>query len=187
MPTRTGSELRVSHAERDRVVEVLTVAAGDGRLTAEELDERVGAALVARTAGELAVLTADLPVSEPETKDMVRIEQEGSSTWRGDRWTVPRALHIDSTWGNVSLDFTQAVIAHDTLRIDLDMTGGALRLLIGPGMVVDTDGLVSDYSMVRTRTSRDDTGGPVRLRIEVTGRLTYGKVLTRGPRKGLFR
>jgi hypothetical protein len=43
------------------VVEVLRVSAGDGRLTAEELDERVEAALTARTYNELAALVADLP------------------------------------------------------------------------------------------------------------------------------
>ncbi|MER5212139.1 DUF1707 domain-containing protein [Streptomyces sp. NPDC002838] len=36
---RTGvspeSDLRASHADRDRVVDVLRIAAGDGRLTAE--------------------------------------------------------------------------------------------------------------------------------------------------------
>jgi hypothetical protein len=32
-------QLRASHEDRDRVVELLRVAAGDGRLTADELDE----------------------------------------------------------------------------------------------------------------------------------------------------
>lgn len=86
--------LRASHADRDRVVDVLTGAAGDGRLTAEELDERVEAALTARTMGELAVLTADLPVVAGTTpvkvKDVARIEQNGGSTRRGDGWVVPR-------------------------------------------------------------------------------------------------
>jgi hypothetical protein len=39
----------------------LRIAAGDRRLTDEELEERVEAALIARTMGEPAVLTADLP------------------------------------------------------------------------------------------------------------------------------
>ena len=52
--------LRASHADRDRTVEVLRDAAGDGRLTPSELDERVEAALTARTGSELAALTADL-------------------------------------------------------------------------------------------------------------------------------
>src|SRR5712691_8192286 len=55
------AELRASHGDRDRVVELLRVAAGDGRLTAEELDERLEVALTARTYGELAALTTDLP------------------------------------------------------------------------------------------------------------------------------
>jgi hypothetical protein len=42
-------------------VEQLRVAAGDGRLTADELDHRLETALTARTYGELAALTADLP------------------------------------------------------------------------------------------------------------------------------
>jgi hypothetical protein len=42
-------ELRGSHADRDRVVEILSVAAGDGRLTAAELDQRPDAAWSART------------------------------------------------------------------------------------------------------------------------------------------
>jgi hypothetical protein len=45
------SDLRTSHADRDRVVEVLRVAAGDDRLTAEELDSRLEIALSARTLG----------------------------------------------------------------------------------------------------------------------------------------
>ena len=48
------SELRASHDDRDRVVELLRVSAGDGRLTAEELDERLEQAMTARTYGELA-------------------------------------------------------------------------------------------------------------------------------------
>ena len=52
--------MRASDADRDRVVDVLRVAVGDGRLTVAELDERLEAALSARTLGELAVLTADL-------------------------------------------------------------------------------------------------------------------------------
>ena len=53
--------LRASHQDRDLVVEQLQVAGGNGRLDADELDQRVEAALTARTYGELAALVADLP------------------------------------------------------------------------------------------------------------------------------
>src|ERR1700733_7599268 len=81
-------ELRASHADRDRVVEVLTVAAGDGLITAVELDERLEAALSARTRSELAVLTADLPPNgiQLQAKDLVRIDQRFGDVTRTGRW-----------------------------------------------------------------------------------------------------
>jgi hypothetical protein len=188
--SRSGEKspgLRASHEDRDRVVDVLGVAAGDGRLTAEELDERVEAALTARTMGELAVLTTDLPAETagvaPEVKDVVRIEQKGGSSRRADGWTVPRRLEVDSEWGDVTLDFTGAVITHDTLRIDLDMRGGALRLLTPPGVVVDTDSLVTHYAKIKARTGRGQ-GVPVVLRVVVEGRLSLGRVVVRQLRRG---
>jgi hypothetical protein len=56
-------EVRASDAERDRVVERLRRALGQGRLTLDEYDSRVAAAYEARTRGELATLTRDLPGS----------------------------------------------------------------------------------------------------------------------------
>ncbi|GGW98999.1 DUF1707 SHOCT-like domain-containing protein [Streptomyces lomondensis] len=187
---RTGGspEVRASHADRDRIVDVLRVAAGDGRLTLEELDERLEAALAARTVGELAVLTADLPevVGEGavEAEDVVRIEQEGSSTRRGDAWVVPRRLEIRSAWGEVTLDFTDAVITQDTLHIDLDLRGGALKLVTRPGVVVDTDALVTNYSKIKARPAADAT---VLLRVRITGEVAFGQVVVRPPRRGLGR
>lgn len=52
---------RASHADREQVVGALKAAFVQGRLTADELDERVGQALAARTYADLAALTTDLP------------------------------------------------------------------------------------------------------------------------------
>ncbi len=54
--------LRASDADRELVAERLRQAATEGRLSADELDERLGSALSARTYGELDRLVADLPV-----------------------------------------------------------------------------------------------------------------------------
>ncbi len=53
--------LRASDADREQVAERLRHAATEGRLLAEELDERLGVALSARTYGELDALIEDLP------------------------------------------------------------------------------------------------------------------------------
>jgi hypothetical protein len=58
-------ELRASDRDRERVVDDLRAHAGEGRLTVEELEVRVQGALAARTAGELAQLTRDLPDRSP--------------------------------------------------------------------------------------------------------------------------
>jgi hypothetical protein len=55
-------DLRVSDADRDRALAELSKAYQAGRITAEELDERSGQALTARTGRQLRVPLADLPV-----------------------------------------------------------------------------------------------------------------------------
>jgi hypothetical protein len=56
-------ELRASDAERERTATLLRDHAAAGRLTPEELDERLDVAYAARTIGELDALTHDLPAS----------------------------------------------------------------------------------------------------------------------------
>nr|WP_317620511.1 DUF1707 domain-containing protein [Streptomyces sp. CBMA156] len=179
--------LRASHADRDRVAEQLRVAAGDGRLTAEELDERLEAALSARTLGELSGLTTDLPpmtVSAEgvvaEVRDVVRIDQKWSRVKRTGRWVVPRRLEIVTEWSAVTLDFTEAVITESTLRIDLDMQGKTLTLITRPGIVVDADDLRLEFSKVRNQAA--DSGTPVVLRVELVGSKSHGRVVVRRPR-----
>jgi len=64
--------MRASDAERDDAVEVLRGHAADGRLDLAELEERVAAALHARTQDELTRLTADLPVREAPRRRRLR-------------------------------------------------------------------------------------------------------------------
>src|SRR5260370_23008493 len=59
--TDPDASLRVSDAERDTTLRVLGDHAAVGRLTLDELEERSGRALTAKTRGELATLVRDLP------------------------------------------------------------------------------------------------------------------------------
>ncbi|MER5258078.1 DUF1707 domain-containing protein [Streptomyces sp. NPDC002855] len=187
----SSPELRASHADRDRVVDVLRVAAGDGRLTSDELDERLEAALSARTVNELTTLTADLPsvsamagagLSVTEVKDVLRIEQRFSAVERVGQWVVPRRLELAVTWCDVTLDFTQALITQDTLRIDVDMQGKTLTVITKPGVVVDADALAVEHCKVKNRQV-PDPGVPIRLRVELVGKKSHGRVVVRPPRR----
>jgi len=55
---------RASHADREQVIAMLKVAFVQGRLSKDELDARMGQTFAARTHGELAELTADLPAGQ---------------------------------------------------------------------------------------------------------------------------
>ncbi len=57
--------LRAADADRELIAERLREAAAEGRLFADELEERLGAALSARTYGELDAVVADLPGPSP--------------------------------------------------------------------------------------------------------------------------
>jgi hypothetical protein len=140
-------ELRASHADRDRTADALRVAAGDGQLTAGELDERLEKALTARTVGELAVLTSDLATdsalavapSGRAPKDLIRIERQGGNARRDGRWLVPRLIEVRVERGHVVLDFTEAVITQPVLHIDAEVRSGTLTLLTRPGIEIDAD------------------------------------------------
>ena len=187
--TGAGGDLRASHEDRDQVVEVLRVAAGDGRLTAEELDERLEAALTARTHAELAVLTRDLPagpgLAPAAPKDLVRIDLRSGHTKREGRWLVPRQMQVRVTSGHARLDFTQAVISGRSLHIDADVRSGSLTLLTKPGVVVDTDDVAvrSGHVMIRAPWGPDV---PVILQVTVSGKVGSGHIVARPPHRNFW-
>ena len=182
----SSPDLRASDADRDRVIDVLRAATADGRLTADEFNERMEAALSSRTFRELAPLTADLgtpPASRaPEpapAEDVMRIDQRGGSVQRTGRWIVPRRLELHPSWCDVTIDFTDAVIRHDTLHIEMKMRGGSLILVVGPGIVVDADFLATRYTDVLIHPPAEPDA-PFRLRIHLAGRMRYGYIEARG-------
>ena len=82
---------RASDADRDTAVDILCAAAAEGRLTLTELDERVGAALSARTICELAALIADLsgPWTSVPASASVGVSPPASPGWAS---RAPEAL-----------------------------------------------------------------------------------------------
>jgi class 3 adenylate cyclase len=178
---------RASHADRDRVVDVLKAAAADGRLTADDLDQRLEAALTARTRADLEPLLADLTAAaEAQAPDLARIKISSGSTKRDGSWVVPRRLEIDVGSGSVRLDFRQAVIAAAELRIDARIASGTLRLVTRPGIVVDADDLtVSSGSVKVVPPAGPDA--PEELRVKISGQVGSGSVSARPPRGGWWR
>lgn len=184
------SELRASHEDRDRVVELLRVSAGDGRLTADELDERLELAMTARTYGELAKLVADLPadgsvasapaLQAPRAKDVVRLDTGSGHTIRNGRWILPQRIEARVRSGHLKLDFTQAVITQPSLQLDAEVRSGHVILITRPGIVVDTDDVVVRSGHIRVRAPWGPDVPEV-LRIEVSGKIGSGHFVARPP------
>ena len=197
--------LRVSHEDRDQVAEALRVAAGDGRLTADELDERLEKALTARTYDDLAVVVADLPatgtalaplpgavaaalqggVPPAPAKELVKIQVSSGHSQRVGRWTVPARLDLKVTSGHIKLDFTQAVITQPTLHIDAEVRSGHIVLLTRPGIAVELDDVSVRSGQVTVRAPWGDSV-PVFLRITVAGTCGSGHIVARPHRRSFW-
>ncbi len=172
---------RVSHDDRDQVAEALRVAAGDGRLTADELDERLEKALTARTRDDLVPLLADLPAAgaalaaitraplpPAPVKDLVTISCSSSARERTGRWTVPARIDVRAHAGAVRLDFTEAVITLPTLHIQADLHSSTLTLVTRPGIAVEADEVAAHAGTVRISEPWGDSE-PAWMRITIAG------------------
>jgi hypothetical protein len=186
-------DLRASHEDRDQVVEQLRVAAGDGRLSSEELDERLEAALTARTYTELERLLVDLPVARDAVvappvapapvvaKELVQMSARGGNIDRTGPWAVPRRMELDVHGGNIVLDFTQAVVTEPTLELKVQVHGGNLRLIVPPEVAVDVDTVHMHGGSIRRRV-HSEPGARIALLVTVSGRMKGGNVIVQGPR-----
>lgn len=193
--------IRIGHVERDAAVETLRVSAGEGRLTLDELDERIEAALSARTRGDLRAVLADLlPPAELTSvvnPDAAQVAPVGAPGWswqdplvltarwddvvRAGPWEVPPFLEVNPVAAGVKLDFVDAHAQHEV--IDIHLLGGA-----GDAVLVLPEGWGADLSRVekgmgssRSTVAPRPTGRkPLVL---VRGKVSLGNLRVRHPNK----
>ncbi|GIH90708.1 DUF1707 domain-containing protein [Planobispora siamensis] len=97
-----GDDLRIGDAEREATMAALREHYAQGRLTHQELDERLGLALTARTGRELALAREDLPdlYGAADRTERRPGDQAGwKAQWHGDRDAWRAQWHADrDTW-----------------------------------------------------------------------------------------
>jgi len=152
MPPRPAPrDLRASDADRERVVTVLNAALGDGRITPEEHDERVHAALTARTLGDLVGLTSDLVMSSgqpiqldsgPVVNGIPLINGILRKESRSGRWVVPAEFMVNAVGADVTLDFREAILTDRHTVARANALGGSVRLFVPEGVTVTVDGTI---------------------------------------------
>ena len=136
-------DLRASDAQRERVAVALREHCAEGRLTLEELSERLDEAYRARTAGELEEVLRELPAEAPtrprRSPKRFTIAIFGGVERRG-RWRVPRRSFVLTLFGGSDLDLRHAEIDSDVVTIWVfDIFGGA-DLYVPEGVEVDVGG-----------------------------------------------
>ncbi|MFI6933394.1 DUF1707 domain-containing protein [Streptomyces sp. NPDC050287] len=192
-------ELRASDADRERVADILRDALAEGRLDMEEFGERLDATYKARTYGELAPITRDLPAaartdsaprvsmakeSAPSGSWAARVTGgEGSSDWavavmsgfqRKGRWTVPRRFNAFAFWGGGEIDLRDADFAAGEVEINCVAIMGGMQVIVPPGVevVVRGIGIMGGFDH-REEGVPGDPGAP---RVIVTGFAFWGGV-----------
>lgn len=140
---RAADMIRAADADREAVAEKLRIAAAEGRIGFEELDERLGQALRARTYGQLRALVADLPVQPafipqhdavPEPETLVLKATGGRNLKQSGRWTVPQRITAEAPTGIITINFTEATCAHREVAVEAvtrSPTGWIMLILPG--------------------------------------------------------
>jgi Domain of unknown function (DUF1707)/Cell wall-active antibiotics response 4TMS YvqF len=148
--TEPDDSLRVSDAERDAVLRALGDHAAVGRLTLDELEERSGRALTAKTRGELATLTSDLPreagqVGEaapaPARRKPVRwmVAIMGGSHRRG-RFRAVGKINAVAIMGGDEIDLREAEIEGGELTLNLFAFMGGSTIYVPDSVEVEVGG-----------------------------------------------
>ncbi len=153
--------IRASDAEREHSIVLLREAVGEGRLTLEEFSERVDLAQAARTDGDLAELTSDLP-SQHVPSDALDATPERhrafcSHLTRNGPWSLPRHSSWRSVFGTIDLDLRQARLDGPETLLEVYNLFGTVTLIVPEGVevVVRGGGHVRQPEDRRTRAAGD--------------------------------
>jgi hypothetical protein len=149
--TESDDSIRVSDAERDATVQTLGEQAAVGRLTLAELEDRAGQALTAKTRGELAVLTSDLPQDASQgsqsapaarARKPVRwlIAVMGGSHRRG-RFRAVGSINAIAIMGGDEIDLREAEIEGGELTLNLFALMGGANIYVPDSIDLDVGGL----------------------------------------------
>lgn len=178
-------EQRAADRDRDEVAVILGEALATGRLTSEEHAERLEAVYAARTYGELAPLTKDLPRERtaglvlPESTVRQEVAATLSKVHRGGRWVPGRQTELRAQFGALIVDMSEAVLPGREITVAVDVLCGKLVLRVpANARIVDEGGAVlgkwSVWGRRREQDSPEDGDeGPL---IRITGRARLGKV-----------
>lgn len=171
------------------MADVLRDAAAEGRLTLEELEERLEGVYAAKTYAELEPFTADLPArgSSPRpttggtlqrvggtAAHSVSVAIMGGATRKG-AWVVPANYTAIAFWGGVELDLRQARFAQQEVVIRAFAVMGGISITVPEDVdvLVNGVGIMGGFEGSAAETSIPSGNRPV---VRITGFAFWGGV-----------
>jgi len=189
-PTDRG-RMRVSDADREQAADVLREAAGQGRLSMDELDERLELAYAAKTYADLAAVTHDLPQAgtalspagaapvpdriggTPRNKYSIAIL---SGARRMGSWVLPQRYVAVAVMGGVELDLREARFSEPEVTLHAYTLMGGIQITVPEDVDVDVSGIAF---MGGFDHNASGTGVPGAPRVKVVGFAMMGGVEVR--------
>ncbi|GAB3500774.1 DUF1707 SHOCT-like domain-containing protein [Nocardiopsis coralliicola] len=180
---------RASDADREGVAERLREALAEGRLDPAEHEERIDQLYRAKTIGQLAEITRDLPaagdagrpLSTPEAEQLAATGQGrenivavfGGADRKG-RWLAEPRTNVSAMFGGVSLDFREAVLSQREVTVQCAVLFGGVDLIVPPGVrVVNNTTAIFGGTSLHGADSVVEPSAPV---IRLTGTCLFGGI-----------
>jgi hypothetical protein len=193
--SRDERALRASDADRERVAEQLRQAAGDGRLTLTELNERLDALYAAKTYGELEPVVADLPDAARAASALPAQPASGtvqprvggtpvartakavfSGFSRRGQWVVPSHYSVKAVFGGAELDLRQARLESPEVTIDIKAVFGGVEIIVPGDVIAIVDGTAVFGGFDDQVSISQPSTGPV---VRIGGKVVFGGVSVR--------
>lgn len=178
-------DLRASDADRDRIAAIIREAAAEGRLGLDEVDERLTAVYSAKTYGQLAEVTADLPdipQAAPPVQSGRRFEFGATPTssvgigilggfQRRGAWVAPRAFTSVTIMGGGEIDLSEARFAEHDVTVRVVAIMGGVNIIVPEDAEVHVNGLGIMGGFDARAAGPGKPGAP---RITITGFAFWG-------------
>jgi len=189
------NEQRASDVDRERAAEHLRRAGGDGRLTVDELGDRVQLAYEAQSRGELERLLHDVeedaPVARRAGSGVVVRPGEGGARWvvaimsetkRAGRWRIASRCTVVNVMGGANLDLNDAELATDDVEITVFSLMGGSDIYLPADLRVEISdlGIMGGNEIERGAPEAERHDGPV-VRLKLIS-IMGGANVRRGPR-----
>jgi hypothetical protein len=191
---------RPNTALRDQIIDRLSTGFAEGAIDTDEFERRVTVVHRSESAAEIEALIADLPVpaglavttgnavAAPapipapralvpagSAKPWARTMSIFGSTTRSGGWAVPRHLDVRAVFGNVELDFRDAVMPAGVVELDVSAVFGNIEITVPPHLAIEAEGnaILGNFDHVARAPSAAEPDAPL---LRITGRSLFANV-----------